>query len=46
MQTPVERLSTTPDSGVATFQRDYISGVVREAIEEWCSGVERWLWGL
>ena len=27
-----DRLSTTPDSGVATFQRDYISGVVSEAM--------------
>ena len=41
-----DRLTTTPDSGVATFQRDYISGVVSEAMEEWCSGVERRLWGL
>jgi len=41
-----ERLTTTPDSGVATFQKDYISGVVSEAMEEWCSGVERRLWGL
>ena len=41
-----ERRSTIPDSGVATFQRDYISGVVSEAMEEWCSGVERRLWGL
>eukprot|EP00092_Neocalanus_flemingeri_P037039 GFUD01040322.1.p1 GENE.GFUD01040322.1~~GFUD01040322.1.p1 ORF type:complete len:733 (-),score=287.32 GFUD01040322.1:364-2508(-) len=41
-----DRLTTSPDSGVATFQRDYISGVVSEAMEEWCSGVERRLWGL
>merc|ERR1719341_611924 len=41
-----DRLTTTPDSGVATFQRDYISGMVSEAMEEWCSGVERRLWGL
>jgi len=41
-----ERLVNTPDSGVATYQRDYISGVVSEAMEEWCSGVERRLWGL
>jgi hypothetical protein len=42
----LEMLDTTLDSGVATFQRDYISGVVSEAMEEWCSGVERRLWGL
>jgi len=41
-----ERLTTTPDSGVATFQRDYVGAVVSEAMEEWCSGVERRLWGL
>jgi len=41
-----DRLTTTPDSGVNTFQREYISGVVSEAMEEWCSGVERRLWGL
>ena len=29
-----------------SFQRDYISGVVSEAMEEWCSGVECRLWGL
>jgi hypothetical protein len=26
--------------------RDYISGVVSEAVEEWCNGVERRLWEL
>ena len=31
---------------MATFQRDYIRGVVSEAMDEWCSGVERRLWGL
>ena len=41
-----DRISSTQDSGVATFQREYISGVVSEAMEEWCSGVERRLWGL
>ena len=39
-------MTTTPDAGVATFQRDYIRGVVSEAMDEWCSGVERRLWGL
>ena len=40
-----KRLTTIPDSGVATFQRDHISEVVSEAMEEWCSGVEHRLWG-
>ena len=40
-----ESLTTTPDSEVATFHRNYFSGVVREAMEEWCSGVKRRLCG-
>ena len=40
-----ERLSNT---GPATevFQREYVSGVVSEAMQEWCDGVEKRLWGL
>ena len=41
-----ERLSTTTDSGVASFQKNYIRSVVSEAMEDWCIGVERRLWGL
>lgn len=37
------------DSGLgeaAGFQRNYISGVVSDAMEDWCSGLERRLWGM
>jgi len=40
--------SMVPGPGPATemFQRDYISGVVGEAMQEWCDAVEKRLWGL
>ena len=28
------------------FQKEFISGVVSEAMQEWCDGVEKRLWGL
>ena len=28
------------------FQRDFIRGVVSEAMQEWCDGVEKRMWGL
>ena len=44
--TIADAIVTTADPSVATFQKEYIQSVVSEAMEEWCGGVERRLWGL
>ena len=47
-----EKLSNSPNlSGgsvepTEVFQRDFIRGVVSEAMQEWCDGVEKRMWGL
>jgi len=45
---PAEKISARlRESGGGTeFQREFISGVVSEAMEDWCGGVERRLWEL
>merc|ERR1711874_487011 len=44
--TIADAIVTSCDPGVATFQKSYIQSVVSEAMEEWCGGVEKRLWGL
>merc|ERR1719431_2320178 len=43
---PAEKISARlRESGGGTeFQREFISGVVSEAMEDWCGGVERRPW--
>ena len=46
-----DRLSNTdmtrgPGLDPEVFQKEFISGVVSEAMQEWCDGVEQRLWGL
>merc|ERR1711874_371617 len=44
--TIADAIVTSADPSVSTFQKSYIQSVVSEAMEEWCGGVERRLWGL
>lgn len=41
-----DAIVTNMDPSVAAFQKSYIQSVVSEAMEEWCGGVEKRLWGL
>jgi hypothetical protein len=41
-----DAIVTNMDPSVASFQKNYIQSVVSEAMEEWCGGVEKRLWGL
>ena len=47
-----EKLNNSPSLGEGSreptevFQRDFIRGVVSEAMQEWCDGVEKRMWGL
>ena len=41
-----EKLSNSPVEPTEVFQRDFIRGVVSEAMQEWCDGVEKRMWGL
>lgn len=47
-----EKLSNSPilhnnqaPGNIETFQKEYISSVVSEAMQEWCDGVDKRLWG-
>ena len=52
MEIITEKLSHSPNWGggsgepTEVFQRDFIRGVVSEAMQEWCDGVEQRMWGL
>ena len=52
MEIITEKLSNSPNLGggsvepTEVFQRDFIRGVVSEAMQEWCDGVEKRMWGL
>ena len=38
--------SKDDSSGPSSFQKDFVSTAVSNAMEDWCEGVERRLWGL
>ena len=50
MEIITEKLSHSPNWGggsgepTEVFQRDFIRGVVSEAMQEWCEGVDQRLW--
>ena len=52
MEIITEKLNNSPNLGEGSreptevFQRDFIRGVVSEAMQEWCDGVEKRMWGL
>ena len=52
MEIITEKLTNSPNLGEGSreptevFQRDFVRGVVSEAMQEWCDGVEKRMWGL
>ena len=47
-----EKLTNSPSMGEGSreptdvFQRDFVKGVVSEAMQEWCDSIEKRMWGL
>ena len=42
----IKTSSKDDSSGPSSFQKDFVSTAVSNAMEDWCEGVERRLWGL
>ena len=50
MEIITEKLTNSPNlegsrEPTDVFQRDFVRGVVSEAMQEWCDGVEKRMWG-
>ena len=52
MEIITEKLTNSPSMGEGSreptdvFQRDFVKGVVSEAMQEWCDSIEKRMWGL